>query len=196
MQQTPQIRAELNRCELLLEMMAATSSAAEFQEHWHQFLGHLERTWNKCEAHFGKSPKWNGWKGRFDKQRRTDPLLSYLSNARGAHEHTVAEITEQTLGSMSIGAGPGGTVRIRQLRIGPEGIQGDWDGDLALTFTPGEVIPMPVTNRGRTYSVPKIHLGEKLPNSSALTLGRYALTYYRNFLAKAEAVFIERTAGL
>ncbi len=191
MQPSPQIQAELNKCAALLEEMAHTATAPEFEEKWQRFLGYLERIWNKCQDHFGRSPKWNGWKGRFEKQRRTDPLLSYLSNARGAHEHTVADITERTPGSIGIGAGPSGSVHIKHLHIGPDGVQGDWTGELAVTFTPGKVNPVSVTNRGRVYAVPEAHLSEKLPDNSALTLGRYGLAYYQKFVADAEAFFVK-----
>lgn len=189
MQSSPQIQAELNKCAGLLEEMAQTNSTQEFEERWQRFLGHLERIWNKCQNHFGKSPKWNGWKGRFEKQRRTDPLLSYLSNARGAHEHTVSDITEHTPEAIGIGAGLSGSVHIKHLQIGPNGVLGEWTGDLAVTFIPGKVNPVPVTNRGRVYPVPESHLGQKLPDNSALTLGRYGLAYYQKFVADAETFF-------
>jgi hypothetical protein len=191
MQSSPQIQTELRQCSFLLEELAHTASAPEFDERWQRFLGHLERVWNKCQNHFGKSPKWNGWKGRFEKQRRTDPLLSYLSNARGANEHTVADITAKTPDSIGIGVGPSGSVHIKHLRIGPDGVEGEWTGDLAVTFIPGKVNPVSVTNRGRVYPVPEAHLGQKLPDNSALTLGRYGLKYYQSFVAEAEAFFVK-----
>jgi len=196
MQQSSQIHAELKMCANLLEEMAHTGSDQDFAERWQRFLGHLERIWNKCQNHFGKSPKWNGWKGRFEKQRRTDPLLSYLLNARGAHEHTVADITEQTPETIEIrAAGLNGGVHIKHLQIGPNGVQGEWTGDLAVTFIPGKVNPVSVTNRGRVYPVPEAHLCEKLPDNSALTLGHYGLAYYQKFVADADAFFVNDQNG-
>ena len=191
MKPSPQIRIELQSCEALLEQLAKSDSESDFNEKWQRFLGHLERVWNKCINHFGKSPKWDGWKGGYEKQRRTDPLLSYLVNARGAHEHTVADITERKPGSIGIGAGRSGPVYIKRLQIGPEGISGEWDGELKVTFTPNRVDPAPVTNRGRTYTVPTMHLGASLPDSSALTLGKQGLEYYKRLVAEAEKFFVK-----
>jgi hypothetical protein len=192
MQASSQIHVELRRCKDLLDQLATATSPADFDESWQQFLGHLERVWNKCQNHFSKSPKWNGWRGRYEKQRRTDPLLSYLTNARGAHEHTVADITDKKPGSIGIGAGPSGSVHIKHLQIGPAGrIKGDWDGDLAITVLPGRVDPAAVTNRGRTYAVPTSHLGFPLADSSALTLAQHGLAYYQQLVTEAEKFFVK-----
>lgn len=192
MQPSPNIHAELKRCKELLQELGHATSATDFEDKWQRFLGHLERVWNKCVNHFGKSPKWNGWKGRFEIQRRTDPLLSYLTNARGAHEHTVTEITEKKPGSIGIGPGPSGRVHIKHLEIGPQGIRGEWDGDLAVTFIPDRVEPAPVKNRGRVYSVPTSHLGVQLMDTSATTFAMHGLAYYQNLVAEAEKFFVKR----
>ena len=191
MQSSPQVHAELQHCGQLLEELSHSTSPSDFDDKWQRFLGHLERFWNKCQNHFGRSPKWNSWKGRFEKQRRTDPQLSYLINARGAHEHTVADITEKKSGSIGIGAGPSGRVHIRHLHIGPNGISGYWDGDLAVTFTPDRVDPAPVTIRGRVYQVPTTHLGNPLADTSAIALGQHGLAYYRKVVVEAEKFFVK-----
>lgn len=191
MQSSANIRVELQRCNELVGQLGAASTPEELEEKWQRFLGHLERVWNKCQNHFGKSPRWNGWKARYEMQRRTDPLLSYLVNARGAHEHTVADITEKKSGSIGLGAGPGGSVHIKHLQIGTSGeLRGEWDGDLAVTFTPERVDATPVVNRGRTYEVPTSHLGDKLLETSLPSLGRVGFGYYQSLVADAEAFFV------
>jgi len=192
MQPSANIHLELQRCAELLEELRSAGSPDDFDDRWQRFLGHLERVWNKCQNHFGKSPKWNGWKGRYERQRRTDPLLSYLTNARGAHEHTVSDITNKKPGSIGLGAGPGGSVHIKRLTIGPNGqIQGEWDGDLKVTFNPGRADPAPVVNRGRAYAVPTTHLGSPLPDTTAVTLGKAGLVFYKQLVSDAEHFFVK-----
>ena len=91
MQKSENIHTELVKCEAILESMSYSNSASDFDDKWQQLLGYIERIWNKCNNHFMKSPKWSGWKGRFEIDRKNDPLLSYLKNARGAHEHAAQE---------------------------------------------------------------------------------------------------------
>lgn len=189
MQPSPNIRSELEKCADLLAQLEQASSISEFEDLWQRLLGHLERVWNKCQSHFSKSPKWNGWKGRYETQRRQDALLSYLTNARGAHEHTVGDITARVPGSVQIGAGPGGYAHVRSLRIGPKGVEGDWDGDLAVTFSAARIDPLPVKNRGRDYPVPTSHLGKALESTSVISLGRAGFSYYRDLVSKAEGFF-------
>lgn len=191
MKSSPHIQTELHRCSEFLKQLGTAATPADFEDKWLRFLGHLERVWNKSQYHFGRSPKWNGWKSCYEKQRRTDPLLSYLRNARGAHEHTVADITKSKPGSIGLDAGPSSRVYIKHLQIGPNGIKGEWDGDLAVTFTPGSVELIPVTNRGRTYPVPTSHLGKPLEDTSAVTIGKHGLAYYEALVAVAEKYFVK-----
>jgi len=190
MKPSPHIQTELRLCAALLIELEVAMTPSDFEEKWHRLLGHIERVWNKCQHHFGRSPKWSGWKGQYESQRRIDPLLSYLKNARGAHEHTVADITATKSGSISISAGPSGRAYIKHLQVGVDGIKGEWDGDLAVTFEPGGVELVPVTNRGKTYPVPTSHLNRPLEDISAITIGRYGLLYYEALVAKAESHFI------
>lgn len=110
MQSSPQIHAALDR-------LNRSQSLEEVEEHWKELLFRLERVWYKCESHFKHSPKWNGWKGKYEKYIKIDPVLAYLINARGAHEHTVEEIVKKDPGSISIGAGNEGSVHIKRLMV-------------------------------------------------------------------------------
>jgi len=55
---------ELTKARAAIPAMREAKSLDEFEEQWKEFLGRLERVWNKAFSHFGKSPKWNGWKGK------------------------------------------------------------------------------------------------------------------------------------
>jgi hypothetical protein len=95
MKHSDQLKIELSKAREAIKSMRNAKTIDEFEESWKTFLGRLERVWSKSINHFGKSPKWNGWKGKFESLRKSDPLLSYLVNARGAEEHTVNEIIKR-----------------------------------------------------------------------------------------------------
>lgn len=189
MQASSKIHNELLRSAELLDELETLDSLNHIEDTWLSFLGHLERVWYKCQHHFGKSPRWNGWKGRYDKQRSSDPLLSYLTNARGSDEHTVAEITEKTPSSVGMKAGPCGSVHIKSLRVSSGSIQGEWAGDLEIIVNPASIEPAAVVNRGKLYAVPTVHLGNPLSDSSFVTLGKAGLAYYQKLVADAEKFF-------
>src|SRR5580765_4038702 len=179
--------------------MRAAQSLVDFDEHWKQFLHRTERAWNKTHAHYGRSPKWGNWVAKFERERRQDPLLSYLCNARGAEEHTTAEITGREPGGIGIGLAdgvgvqPDGSIHIEHLTISttPNRIEVQSTQALKITFQPERVRMEPVTNRGRLYPVPTAHLGGQIDSNSLATVAEVALKYYESVLSQAEGFFVK-----
>jgi len=145
--------------------------------------------WSKSIAHFGQSPRWNGWKGSFEKLRRTDPLLAYLVNARGAEEHTVTEIVETKPGSLGIGAAEGNALYIERMDINRGRISIKSPQKIRVEFTPARMRLLPVTNRGRTYPLPTAHLGTAVEPNDIFAIAHAGLAFYDEFLGKAKAFF-------
>ena len=102
MQSSPKLQEELSRARDLVAAMEGSGTLSELEDHWKEYLGRLERVWFKAFAHYKRSPKWQGWQARFEKERKNDPLLSYLRNARGADEHTVSDIVEHQQSHIAI----------------------------------------------------------------------------------------------
>lgn len=162
-------RAELDHARAALGAMESSHDLDAFERSWKEFLHRIERVWNKSEAHFKRSPKWNGWKGTHETLRRTDSLLSYLVNARGAEEHTVEPITERTGSQLSFQAGPTGSALIRRIAITKEGqLLVDGEGSLEVSFSPERIRLLPILNRGRSYAVPSQHLGKGISPETSL----------------------------
>lgn len=192
MKPSPNIHKEISYCEKFIEQLAESKNLDDFERCWLQVLGSFERIWKKCESHYAKSPKWPRWNGEVSKVNKTDPLLQYLRNARGANEHGVEDITSRHQGGIGISAGSDKPLLIKQLVVGSGLITGEWDGDLKITFMPERVVLVSVTNFGKTYPVPSTHLGKKLPNSDALTLAKAALSYYKNLIKDADSFFADK----
>ncbi len=195
MQPSPKIHAELSRCEDLLRRLTGSKSLDEAEENWAAFLSRLERVWNKCEAHFRRNPKRNGWKGKYETARKSDPLLAYLIHARGAEEHTVEDIVARSRpGSVSIAAGTTGSAHIRRLAFTPEGIEFDGEGSLSITFAPERLALLPVTNRGRTYAVPTEHLGRPISAANLVEVATAGLNFYRAVATETEGFLVKSNA--
>ena len=69
MKHSEQPRKELARALSAIDAMKNSSFLEEFEENWKIFLRHIERVWNKSAYHYGKSPKWNGWKGKNEQHK-------------------------------------------------------------------------------------------------------------------------------
>jgi hypothetical protein len=191
MQHSEQPSLELAKARSTIEVIRNTKALEDFEEGWKEFLGRIERVWNKASNHFCKSPKWNGWKGKFEGLRRSDPLLSYLVNARGADEHTVNEITGKEPGGIGINPAEGNSLYIEHMEINNGNIFIKSPQKIKINFLPSRTTLLPITNRGRTYSVPTTHLGKPVDPKNVIAIAEAGAQFYENFLVQAEEFFIK-----
>lgn len=185
-------REELEQAKKRIALMRTAKSLDEFEEHWKEFLGRLERVWYKAASHFSRSPKWNGWKGKFEQERKKDALLSYLINARGADEHTIGEITGRDPGGIGINPAVGNSMYIERLEIRNSVIDIKSPQSLRIDFFPTKLKLLPVTNRGRTYDVPQSHLGASVNAEDIPSTAESAVRYYEDFLDAAHNHFVKK----
>ena len=162
MQKTTKIYDELDRAKHLLFVLNSAQSLDLFESAWRDFLYRLERVWDKAEAHYGRSPKWSGWSGKYKVLRSTDPLLLYVRQARNAEQHSVEEVTTQVEGGFGIGLGTGvDSAAINHLEISDGKIQSqDVSPGMLIAPLPRFVRLLSVTNRHRSYAPPTVHLGK------------------------------------
>lgn len=191
MQHSDQPFQELAKAKAAIAAMAAAHTIDEFEEQWKEFLRRLERVWNKAIAHFGKSPKWNGWQGKYDNLRRRDPLLSYLVNARGAEEHTVNEVVGREPGGIGINPAEGNSLYIERMEIKNGTLSIRSPQKVKIEFLAARMTLVPVVNRGRRYGLPSHHLGNSIDPSNVLGVAELAVKFYEEALAQAEAFFVK-----
>lgn len=189
MQHSKQPALELEKARIAIEAMRNAKSLDEFEDGWKEFLGRLERVWTKGINHFSKSPKWNGWKGKFEPLRRSDSLLSYLVNARGADEHTVNEIVGREPGGIGINPAEGNCLYIERMTISNGNIFIKSPQKIRVDFLPAKTTLLPVTNRGRTYPVPTEHFGSPIDPTNVIAVAEAGAQFYERFLAQAEEFF-------
>jgi hypothetical protein len=171
--------------------MHASKTSKEFEEHWKEYLQRLERSWNKARAHYGKSPKWTGWQSKIERARRTDELLSYLENARGAEEHSVDEIVEHAPSGIGINPASGNSLYIEKMEM-KDGILSVWSPQkLKVEFLPGRMSLIPIVNRGRTYKPPSSHCGASINPVDVIGIAELGFKFYAESLQEAEAFFVK-----
>lgn len=191
MQYSEQPRKEFATAVSAIEAMRNAKSLNEFEECWKSFLHRLERVWNKASHHYGKSPKWNGWKGKYEQLRQRDPLLSYLVNARGAEEHTVNEIVSRDGGGIGINPAKGNSLYIEEMTINNGTISIKSPQQLRIDFISAKTKLLPVVNRGRTYPVPTTHLGRQIDPANVVEVAEAGAKFYEKFLNEVESYFVK-----
>ncbi|MGS0546759.1 hypothetical protein ACU8WE_30035 [Pseudomonas parakoreensis] len=192
MQHSPAPQIELDKAASAIGEMSSAKTLDEFEEAWKSYLSRLERCFNKAQAHFKKSPKWDSWWGKYKRLRSDDELLSYLINARGAEEHSVEQIVEKHLGSVVINAADGDSLFINEMSIDGFGrLSINSPQDLSVVFSPAKMALLPIKNRGRDYPVPNLHLGRSIDPADVCGISKLAYDFYAEFLMAAEAYFVK-----
>jgi hypothetical protein len=192
MQKSEQPHIELARAKAAVDAMKESTTLDQIEEAWKVFLHCIERVWNKTASHYAKSPKWNGWQGKFLKFRKDDQLLVYFIHARGAEEHTVEEIVGRESGGIGINAANGNSLYIERMVINGPNVWIKSPQALRIDFIPARTVLRPITNRGRVYPVPTEHLGKKIDPNNVVQLAEAGLTFYTNLVEEVEAAFIRK----
>jgi hypothetical protein len=186
-------RTQLSKAKSYIDQMASSNSPQNYEDNWKEFLHNLERSWNKLTSHLKRSPKYQGWteRGKTEKLRRQDPLLSYLVNARGAEEHSVADITGNEAAGIGINPAVGNSLHINKLEMKNGQLSIDSDQPIKIEFIPGKMILLPVENRGRTYHLPTEHLGQIIDYKNPVKIAQLGYDFYLNYFNKAEKHFVK-----
>ena len=173
-----------------LARIKASSSYQEFEPAWAGLLIALNTVHSVLEQSAQASAESRQWYDRKKLERKSDPLLQYVHQARNADEHGIEPIAVHVPGAMSIGPN-GESVHIDYMEISPNGrVEGRFipvDGKFpTIGFTAPHVRLAPVKNRGVTYDPPREHLGQKLTNgASPLDVATMAFQYHEVLIAEA-----------
>ncbi|MEJ3589284.1 hypothetical protein [Pseudomonas bubulae] len=191
MQRSEQPHIELNKAGVAINDMKASQSLEAMEESWKSYLHRIERTWNRVLHHYGKSPKWNGWQSNVLKQRKSDPLLSYLINARGCDEHTGEDIVTRTPGGIGIGTTDGGPLYIESLTINNGHVSFKGSSNARFDFISASVELKSIVNRGREYHPPLEHLGKPIRSKTMIHVAELGYDFYSGFIENVERHFVK-----
>lgn len=195
MQRSEKLWNELTLAKESVQRMSNAQSFEELEQGWTALLTHLDRVWNKAEDHHRKSPKWKNWQAKYVNLRRTDPLLSYLINARNVNEHSIADITQRHAGGVAFrSANPDEPLILKNFKV-ENGVMSVESAENAIVhFIAAGVQPLAVANRGRTYNPPTEHLGNPIDAVNAVGIATAGAAFYEQFLTDAEAFFVTKPA--
>jgi len=187
-----QVYERLNRARDAVKRMAETDphNYKAFEQPWSEFLQAASGIYNKLEQGAKGCPKSEGWYGRKKHDRKKDPLLMYLKEARATDHHGIMGTTMVRFAAKIDGRTQG--VKLSQGQDGMATLQ-PTDPSKPFEGFPPEVVLKAVKNGlyGDTFMPPKEHLGKQItsgPNDlpSAMEVSRLGLAYL-------EGLFVEAT---
>jgi hypothetical protein len=156
-----------------------------FEVEWYQLLvaansadAIVESTANRDNA----DRPWYGYKVR---QRKKDPLLRYMHQARNVDEHGIEAVTESTPARIEIW---GDDIKIHNLAIRGRMVKGELGGNPTIKAMPSSVQLVTVRDDryGDEFEPPREHLGKPLTDGSPLNVARLWLSYLEALVAEAE----------
>jgi len=165
---------------------------SEFESAWTDFLLATQGIHSALELGAMTNPQSRQWYGGKKNERRKDPLLQYLHQARNADEHGIEPIARHNPGHIGIGVG-GETVHIDKLII-------DGSGNMTAKFHPvdgkfptvefaqprAELVTVVDSRFGDSFDPPKEHLGTAVNDSSPAGVARVGLSYYEALVEEAD----------
>lgn len=185
-------RARLSRASESLSLIEASDSYESFQSAWTDLLIHLNSVYSILEQGSRGNGKSEAWFGRKKNERRTDPLLQYVHQARNSDEHGIEPITKLEPGGIGIGVA-GESVHIERMTFDGRGnmnaIINPIDGKYPTVRIRGPratLIPVKNAQFGDTFHPPTEHLGEKLTDTSPTAVARLAYSHHAKVIEEAE----------
>lgn len=173
----------------LIAFSKASPDNGDAEREWELFLTEITRAFNRLMAGERKGHPSEAITKQIRRDRKTDPMLSYLRESRNALEHTIEQVSTVT----------GSPRPLRENEDAPHfGVEVEYEDGRRETFEMERsnvfvLENMRLTLRsfkvgGKRYDPPTTHLGLPLADSDPLTIGDVALQYFERMAEEIERV--------
>jgi hypothetical protein len=189
-------RSRLRVARRALDDLKACQDMETFHDAWYSFLTSAKNIYSILKLGADtSSPQSRQWYGAKARERRGDPLLQYIYEARNADEHGLGRSTKEVSGSIAIGrTAPGYSSAVKvsgSLDRGGSSLQVTAldNKPVLVEATPRHIALVPVTARGpRVYPPPEIHLGKKLTSNKPIPVAELTLAYLEALIEEAASL--------
>ena len=147
---------------------------------WELFLIYHQRTWNKAEGYYKGQPYWKKLLPKYASERKNDPVLVYVQQARHVDEHGLDSITQVQQSSTTV---LGGTAMGGSVITGGQAPQLAAGSTLQYRINPATILSKPVVNRQVTFPPPLLN-GRAAP--PVLDIAIQALQFYQRLFAEID----------
>ncbi|AMO71098.1 hypothetical protein [Sphingorhabdus sp. M41] len=186
-------KSRLRSAKRAVSAMGATEDPNTIADNWVDFLTAWKGVYEQVKKASKTTPQEMQWFGGVSREKKTDPLLKYVFEARNDEEHGVGRSALPHDGLVKFPA-KSYEVSIASMRFDPEtreitlyGPDGKPVYDPVKLSGPGVTLD-PITARdGRVIDPPESHLGESI-NPDVLSVATAALHYADKLVMVAEAM--------
>lgn len=188
-------KARLNIARQQLESARVSNTYSEFSDCWYLFLVAAKNVYTTLEQGAKANAQSRQWFGGKKDDRKCDPLLQYLFQARDDDEHGLADVTKLEPGHLAIGKAAPGYSRSMTISMSADErgvptiheLQSNDGLPVLIENIPSRAVLLPVTGRGHIiYPVPDSHLGSAISDQSPVHIGELGLAYLTALVADAE----------
>jgi hypothetical protein len=177
---------KLERARAAVERIVAPSDAPGVVEGaWVDFLLAAHSIYSKLEQGAKRgSGESAAWFARKKSQRKTDPLLRYIHQARNVEEHGIERVTRRASSRVTVEAGT-----YIQLRSDGE----NWNiehmiGSAQHAYDQVALVPVRGARFGDIFQPPWQHLGQTLPDRMPKTIATLGLSYLEGMVKEAATI--------
>ncbi len=180
------------KAERHLAEIAASQTYEQFKSAWTDFLLAWNTGYTVLEQGAKATPQCKQWFGStVKKDRRSDPLIQYMHQARNADEHGVKPISDIKPGSVGVKSTTG-ALYIKRGVIGNGRIEIEVDekyGKPIFEITPATAILVTVHDDRfkQSFDPPTHHNGEPIADTSPLSVATLALSHLNDVLIRAKS---------
>ena len=179
-----------------VQRLTLENGAKAYSQAWSDFLSQSSRFYGKLEQGVKGCTASVPWFGQKKNTRRTDPLLSYLHQARNCDEHGLDYIVTET-GSSLVGKMAEGATTFHMAAD----VMLDSDGNVHVrnptSETPAaftalelsdprmELVKVKDGRSGKSFDPPEEHLGQPIADNSPPVIANLAIEYLEEMLNEA-----------
>jgi hypothetical protein len=190
-------RSRLRLARAAVETLRQAPDTQAFQDSWYSFLTASKNIYDIFKKGADTTtPQSRQWLGGKKRERRQDPLLQYLFEARNSDQHGLDFSLQTVERAVAWGPKPGHSRHMR--------VDGTIGAEINLRIQPLDGLPPPpmeitpahaylraVTARGNVvYQPPAMHLGLPIPDNSPLAVADLALAYFEKLIDEAAGLTV------
>lgn len=178
---TSQPRLAFEQTTHSLQAMQTATTIEDLAHAWELFLIYHQRTWNKAEGHYKGQQYWNKLLPKYASERKNDPVLIYVHQARHVDEHGLDSITQIQKASTTVW---GGTIMPGSVITGGQVPQLAAGSTVQYRINPATILSKAVVNRQVVFEPPPLN-GHAAP--PVLDIAIQALQFYQRLFAEIDA---------